>query len=47
LPNQHTIEEAVKNEVILVPLDLAEFHIVNQEWLANGTIRVAVMATTT
>jgi transposase len=47
LPNQHTTEEAVKNEVILVPLDLAEFHIVNQKWLVNGTIRVEVMATTT
>jgi transposase len=47
LPNQHTTEEAIKNEVILVPLDLAEFPIVNQEWLSNGTIRVEVIATTT
>ena len=32
---------------MLVPLDLDELHIVSQEWLANGTIRVEVMATTT
>lgn len=47
MPKQHTTEAVVTNEVILVPLDLAEFHIVNQEWLANGTIRVEVMAITT
>ena len=47
LPKQHTTEAAINHEAILVPLDLAEFHIVNQEWLANGTIRVVVMATAT
>ncbi len=46
MPNQHTTE-AVNHEAILVPLDLAEFHIVNQEWLATGTIRVEVIATAT
>jgi transposase-like protein len=47
LPKQHTTEEAVVNEAILVPLDLAEMHIVSQAWLADGTIRVQVMAVTT
>jgi len=47
LPNQHITEEAVTTEAILVPLDLEEFHIVKQQWLANGTISVEVMATTT
>ena len=47
MPNQHITEEAVNHEAILVPLDLAEFHIVNQEWLATGTIRVEVIATAT
>lgn len=32
---------------MLVPLDLDELHIVSQKWLADGTIRVEVMATTT
>ena len=47
MPNQHTTEAAVNHEAILVPLDLAEFQIVKQEWLTNGTIRVEVMATAT
>jgi len=47
LPNQHITEETVNSEAILVPLDLDEFSIVSQEWLADGTIRVEVMATTT
>ena len=47
MPKQHTTEAAIDHEAILVPLDLAEFHSVNQEWLATGTIRVEVMATTT
>lgn len=32
---------------MLVPLDLEDMHIVSQHWLANGTIRVEVMASTT
>lgn len=32
---------------MLVPLDLEGLHIVSQQWLANGTIQVEVMATTT
>lgn len=47
MPKQHITEEAITHEAILVPLDLAEFQIVNQHWLATGTIRVEVMATTT
>ena len=47
MPNQHTTEEIVTTEAILVPLDLDGLHIVNQHWLANGTIRVEVIATTT
>src|SRR5205807_7102337 len=51
LPSQHITEqiteEAANSEAILVPLDLEELHIVSQEWLANGTIKVEVMATTT
>ena len=47
MPSQHTTEETVDNEAILVPLDLNGLHIVNQQWLANGTIRVEVIATTT
>lgn len=47
MPSQHTTEEAVTHEAILVPLDLDEFQIVSQQWLANGTIRVEVIATTT
>jgi transposase len=47
LPNQHTTEETVDNEAILVPLDLDGLHIVKQHWLANGTISVEVIATTT
>ena len=47
MPNQHTTEDAASSEAMLVPLDLDELHIVSQHWLANGTIRVEVMATTT
>ncbi len=47
MPKQHTTEERANNEAILVPLDLAEFQIVSQQWLSNGTIRVEVRATTT
>jgi transposase len=47
LPNQHITEETATSEAILVPLDLDELHIVSQEWLADGTIRVKLMATTT
>jgi len=47
LPSQHTTEEAANTQAILVPLDLDELQIVSQEWLANGTIRVKVMATRT
>jgi transposase len=47
LPSQHITEETANSEAILVPLDLDELQIVSQEWLANGTIRVEVMATTT
>jgi len=47
LPSQHITEETANREAILVPLDLDELHIVSQQWRANGTIRVEVMATTT
>ena len=47
MPSQHTTAETANSEAILVPLDLEELHIVSQQWLANGTIRVEVMATTT
>ena len=47
MPSQHTREEAANRKAILVPLDLDELQIVSQEWLANGTIRVEVIATRT
>jgi transposase len=47
LSSQHTTGEAANNEAILVPLDLDGLHIVSQQWLANGTIRVEVMSPTT
>jgi transposase len=47
LPSQHTTEEMVRGEGIFVPLDLSELHILKQEWQADGTIRVEVIATTT
>jgi len=47
LPSQHITEEGASSEAILVPLDLGELQIVSQEWLATGTIRVKVMASTT
>jgi transposase len=47
LPSQHITEDVAKQQAILVPLDLDEMHIVSQEWLPTGTIRVEVMATTT
>jgi transposase len=47
LPSQHTTEENATKEGVLVPLDLPEMHILTQEWRANGTIRVEVIATTT
>ena len=47
MPSQHTTEEPATREAILVPLDLDELHIVSQTWLADGTIRVEVRATTT
>ena len=46
MPNQHSTKEAGSREAILVPLDLQELQIVSQQWLADGTIRVEVMATT-
>ncbi len=46
MPDQHTTEKAVTHEAILVPLDLEGLQIVSQQWLANGTISVEVMATT-
>lgn len=47
MPSQHTTEETAPSEAILVPLDLEEMHLVSQEWLADGTIRVEVIASTT
>ncbi len=47
MSNQHITDDTAMSEAILVPLDLDDLHIVSQEWLANGTIRVEVMATTT
>ena len=47
MPSQHTTEETANHDAILVPSTLTEFSIVSQEWLADGTIRVQVMATTT
>ncbi|MHB8597170.1 MAG: ISL3 family transposase [Ktedonobacteraceae bacterium] len=45
MSNQHTTDDAITSEAIRVPLDMEEMHIVKQEWLATGTIRVEVMAT--
>ena len=47
MPSQHTTEEPAPKKAILVPLDLEEMQIVSQAWLADGTSRVEVMATTT
>ncbi len=47
MPSQHTTEEVAPREAIRVPLDLDELHIVSQVWLADGTIRVEVIAKTT
>lgn len=47
MPSQHITEEGASSEAILVPLDLGELQIVSQEWLATGTIRVKVRASTT
>ena len=47
MPSQHTTEEVIRRDGILVPLDLPELHILKQEWQAAGTIRVEVIATTT
>ena len=47
MPSQHTTEEPPAKEGIVVPLDLPELHILSQEWQANGTIRIEVIATTT
>lgn len=47
MPKQHTTEETAEREAIQVPLDLDEMQIVSQQWLADGTIRAEVMATTT
>jgi transposase len=47
LPSQHTTEEAARGEGIIVPLGLSELHVLKQEWRANSTIRVEVIATTT
>jgi hypothetical protein len=47
LPSQHITEETATKEGVLVPLDLPELHIVRQEWLANGTLRIEVIATRT
>lgn len=43
---QHTTEEALRGEGIVVPLDLPEMHVLKQEWQENRTIRVEVIATT-
>jgi transposase len=47
LPSQHTTQESVRGEGILVPLDLPELHVLTQEWQADGTLWVEVIATTT
>jgi transposase len=47
LPSQHTTEGTPAKEGVVVPLDLPELQIVNQECLANGTLRIEVIATTT
>lgn len=45
MQTQHIIkEETDQREGIVVPLDLPEFRIHRQEWQADGTIRVEVMA---
>lgn len=47
MPSQHTTEDVANHEAILVPLDLDELQIVSQQWCANGSIKVEVIATTT
>ena len=47
MPSQHITEETATKEGVLVPLDLPELQIVRQEWLANGTLRIEVIATLT
>jgi transposase len=47
LPSQHITEEPPTKEGVLVPLDLPELHILSQERLENGTLRIGVIATTT
>ncbi len=44
--NQHIIDPPSLSEGVLIPLDLPEFRLHRQEWLANRTIRVEVMART-
>jgi transposase len=46
LLSQHTTEEMASGEGISVPLDLPELHVLKQEWRADGTLRVEVIATT-
>lgn len=48
MQRQHIIQEATdQREGILVPLDLPEFRIRQQEWQADGTIKVEIIAITT
>ena len=47
MPSQHTTEGPTAKEGVVVPLDLPELRIVNQACLANGTLRIEVIATTT
>ncbi len=47
MPSQHTTEEAIRGEGIVVPLDLPELQVLKQEWQENGTIQVEVIATVT
>jgi hypothetical protein len=45
LPNQHTTEETAPIEAILVPLDLPDLHILSQDLLPTGLIRIEAIAT--
>lgn len=46
MPSQHTTDAIVREEGIVVPLDLPEFRVLSQSWQEDGTIRVEVIATT-
>src|SRR5947209_716988 len=45
LSSQHITGETPTGEGMWLPLDLPELHILSQEWQADGTIRVDVIAT--